>query len=358
MNVDGSTEGGTSVFVDPAAFCSVAARMLAAGGRDSVPAVITLLSQALDADVTLVDAASPRASSIPKPRIRRVAPDVIGLDVPAPIEFPVKLRDTVLAVLLIEPSRVGLPSAWKGPASPLGTITDLLALALAAGPGPDAATDVRSVARTWFELEESDRGELAGELHDGLIQSLVAARYLLDLASTTWPDGPAPWLEAIRESIVAALSDGRTMLNAASSRTRGDRGLRLALEELCDGARIPVQLTASWAPDLVTPVPPVVSGAAYRFVQAALDDLVARGGDAADVQVTLGASGLSVDVCAVGDHPAWPDEPGRPMRRWATRAELLGGSVLLQPASAHLRFGPADGEPASLPSDVHAGRTM
>ena len=71
---------------------------------------------------------------------------------------------------------------------------------------------------------------------------------------------------------------------------------------------------------------------------------MARGAEAVEVRLSSGPSGLSLDVSAVGDRPAWPDEPGDGIRRWVTRMELMGGTVLLQPASAHLRFGSADGE--------------
>jgi signal transduction histidine kinase len=219
--------------------------------------------------------------------------------------------------------------------------------------------DVRSAARSWFDLDEQDRKQLAGELHDGLVQSLVAARYLLDLAASTWPDGPLPWLEAVRESIQAALTDGRGLLNSVQPRVRAGRGLRVALEDLCAGAPVPVELhpatPAEDAPSCSEPAP-VAAAAGYRFVQAAFSDLIARGAEAIEVRLSTGPSGLSLDVSAIGDRPAWPDEPGDGIRRWVTRVELMGGTVLLQSASAHLRFGAADGEHASLPGDVHAGR--
>ena len=353
--MESSNFEGTDIYVDPAAFCGVAARMLAASGRDSVPAVLTLLGQALRADVRLLEAGATR-SAIPLPRYRALSD--VSLTLVAPIDLPVRARDTVLAVLSIEVPPGGLPPAWTEVPSPLSTIADLLALTLSAGAEPDAAKDVTSTARAWFNLDELDRTELAGELHDGLVQSLVAARYLLDLASSTWPGGPQPWLEAVRESLQAALVDGRGLLTSVQPRTRHGRGLRLALEELCAGSRIPVELKAiDAAADTAPLLTTIEAAASYRFVQAAIADLHARGGDAAEIRLAHGSNGLSIDVAAIGDKPAWPDEPGEIMKRWGTRIELLGGSVLLQPASAHLRFESADGEPAPLPGDVHAGRT-
>jgi signal transduction histidine kinase len=356
MLVDASSFDGTNVYVDPTAFCGVAARMLAAGGRDSVPAVLTLLGQALNAEVALQES-GPTRSAIPRPRVRRPAEAVIGLDSPPPIDLPIRSRDGLLAVLSIEPSPSGLPAPWMVSPGPLGTIADLLALVLASGAGPqqDAA---KQTAKLWLELDEADRADVAGELHDGLVQSLVAARYLLDLASTTWPDGPMPWLEAVREGLSAALTDGRALLNGVQPRTRKGRSIQVALEELCGSYRIPVQLeVADVVAEPFAPPTPVVNAAAYRFVQTALADLVARGGDAAELRLSVGPGGVSIDVCAVGDRPAWPDEPGEAMRRWATRIELLGGTALLQPASAHLRFGPADEETEALTQEAHAWRT-
>ena len=356
--MDASGFDGTNIYVDPAAFCGVAARMLAGGGRDDVPALLTLLGQALSAQVDLMEAGSTRAA-IPRPRIRRAAPDVIGLDAPPPIDLPVRSRDTILAVLSIQPPPEGLPPAWTVSPGPLGTIADLLALTLAAGSTPYGATDAQSATRTWLELDEADRAEVAGQLHDGLVQSLVAARYLLDLASTTWPDGPMPWLEAVREGLSAALGDGKSLLSTVQPRIRAGRGLRIVLEDLCAGYRVPVSLqVAEAAPDAFAPPSPVMNAAGYRFVQTALADLVIRGADAAEVRFACGPGGMSIDVCAVGERPAWPDEPGASMLRWATRIELLGGTVLLQPAAAYLRFGPADEESKPVSQDLHAGRAM
>jgi hypothetical protein len=354
--VDGSGFDETSVYVDPSAFCGVAARMLAAGGRDSVPAVLALLGQALSADVSLQESGTAR-SAIPAPRVRGSAADFIGLDAPPPIDLSVSSRDTVLAVLTITPPAKGLPVAWTASPGPLGTIADLLALVLGSGgaPQPDAG---KQASYRWLELDEADRGDAAGELHDGLVQSLVAARYLLDLAASSWPAGSMAWLEAVREGLAAALSDGRALLTNVQPRTRRGRSIRAALEELTDSYRIPVQLhLAEAVAEPYAPPTPMVNAAAYRFVQAALADLVARGGDAAEVSLSSGPGGLSIDVCAIGERPAWPDEPGEALRRWATRVELLGGSALLQPASAHLRFGPADEDHEPLSHDAHAWRT-
>jgi hypothetical protein len=358
--VDSSGFDGTDIYVDPAAFCGVAARMLAESGRDALAPVLTLLGQALRANVDLLEAGTTRAA-IPRPRLRGASPDSVDLSAAAPIDLPIRARGTVLAVLSIEPTTAGLPAPWTQSPGPLGTIADLVALTLSSGSEPDAGDDVRSASRSWFDLEEQDRKQLAGELHDGLVQSLVAARYLLDLAASTWPDGPLPWLEAVRESIQAALVDGRGLLNSVQPRVRAGRGLRVALEDLCAAAPIPVELHPAPLPTpaetAATGEPaPVAAAAGYRFVQAAFCDLMARGAEAIEVRLSSGPSGLSIDVSAVGDRPAWPDEPGDGIRRWVTRVELMGGTVLLQSASAHLRFGAADGEHASLPGDVHAGR--
>ncbi|MDT7555371.1 MAG: hypothetical protein QOI16_3992, partial [Pseudonocardiales bacterium] len=127
MDVDGSSFDGTNVYVDPTVFYGVAARMLAAGGRDSVPTVLMLLGQALRADVSLQES-GPTRSAIPLPRLRRAAEDIIGLDVPAPIELPISSHGVVLAMLTIEASPQGLPTAWTVSPGPLSTIADLLAL--------------------------------------------------------------------------------------------------------------------------------------------------------------------------------------------------------------------------------------
>ena len=354
--MDPSGFDATDIYVDPAAFCAVAARMLAESGRDALAPVLALLGQALRANVDLLEAGTTRAA-IPRPG-RGAAPDSVDLSTAAPIDLPVRARGTVLAVLSIEPITACVPAVWTKSPGPLGTVADLIALTLSAGSEPDAGGDVKAAARTLFDLDEQDRKQLAGDLHDGLVQSLVAARYLLDLAASTWPDGPLPWLEAVRESIQAAMVDGRGLLNSVQPRVRAGRGLRVALEDLCAGAPIPTELHAPDAAADLQPVcrpAPVAAAAGYRFVQAACSTSRL----AAPRPSTCATLGPERTLSRRFGRRRPPRLAGRARRRHpslGTRVELMGGTVLLQSASAHLRFGAADGEHASLPGDVHAGR--
>jgi hypothetical protein len=380
---------GADRAVDPNAFCGVAARMLAAGGRANIPSVLILLSQALRADVELQepeggsgfvpegpadpdDPGAPR-SAIPQPRIRSTVDISVGAVQGAvggvPIDLPVRWRGAVIAVLSVEPSVTGVPDAWAGTPGPLGTVADLLALTLAAEPAdttdgvvvaerratdtPSQHRQARAVAEAWFDYDEHDRAELAGQLHDGLGQSLIAARYLLDLAAQSQPDGAQPWLATLRESLQEALADGRGLLTSLQPRTRHERGLRLALEEFSERSRFPVTLIAPQDHQHAVPqLSPVVAAAAYRFAQSAVADLRQRGASAAEVRLAYEPHGhgveLSVDVAPAaapgGVTTAPSGEPGLALERWARRIDLLGGRIVLDPDSAHLCFGTADGE--------------
>jgi signal transduction histidine kinase len=339
--------------------------------------VLALLSRALRAEVGLEqlvlgdspDSAASRGA-IPQPRIRSTVDVSIGARTdPAsgalstrtsarPIDLPVTSRGVVLAVLSIEPSPAGLPGAWAASPASLGMIADLLALALTSASDAgeqQPGNDTQAVAETWFEYEERDRAELAGHLHDGLVQSLIAARYLLDVAAAAQPDGPQPWLATLRESLLEALADGRGLLHSLQPRTKHGRGLRVALEDYSATSRFPVRLCAADPRIESTPqLSPVVAAAAYRFAQAAVSDLRTRGADSAEVELGFGADGLSLDV-----HPGAKgevdQESGLSLKRWANRIELLGGDVQLQPGSAHLRFTVADEELA--PSQPLASRS-
>ena len=386
--VTGSPAGAA---IDPAAFCGVAARMLAAGGRANITALLILLSQALCADVELREpdrgggggpagwTSSAPPPSIPRPRIRSATGVCSGAAPGAgtgiSIDLPVRSRGIALAVLSIEPSSGGIPEAWVSATGPLTVVADLLALALSAEPtvapsgvapsgvapsgvapsgvaaGPTPA-HTRAVAAAWFECDERDRADLAGHLHDGLVQSLIAARYLLDLAVKARPDGAQPWLATLRESLQEALADGRGLMTSLQPRTRHERGLRLALDELCAGSRFPVTLVAAPEHPEVTPqLSPVVAAAAYRFAQAAVADLQARGATAAEVRLTYRIDGLTLDVVPGGgadgrSSALLGSEPGAALERWARRLDLLGGRIVLDPAAAQLCFGAADGEAA------------
>ncbi len=374
--------------VDPASFCGIAARMLAAGGRANIPPVLILLSQALRADVELQElepSASPEAvaapgasrSAIPQPRIRSTVDISVGA-VPGvvagvPMDLPVRSRGVIVAVLSVEPSVTGIPDAWAGT---LATVADLLALTLAAEPVGSPASEppasagrpahAREVAEAWFDFDEGDRADLAGHLHDGLVQSLIAARYLLDLAARAQPDGPQPWLATLRESLHDALADGRGLLTSLQPRTRHERGLRLALDEFCAGSRFPATLVAPPDHPEVTPqLSPVVAAAAYRFAQAAVADLRGRGAAAAEIRLAYTSDtdggGLCIDVVPrPGPDGHLPElhspDPGLALERWARRLDLLGGRIVLDPEAAHLCFAAADGAPAPV-QEAAADRT-
>jgi len=245
-------------------------RLLGHHGIDALPAVLGLVGRSVGATVSFRQTPGSREHAPPVPGPRRSA-DVV--------ELPVAGRGRTYGALLVETSGV---TAADDAIELLQGTADALALALAAAPRLDRAAAVAALLR----LEEDERGELAHHLHDSLVQSLVAARYLADLAhrshqSAGAQDDPTA---AVQEAVQAALRDGRHLLAHLRPQVRDGRALAAALRGLLPSTDADRVVVLPAVPD---PLPATVGAAAFRFVQAAVNDLLERGFEPGLVHVTL-----------------------------------------------------------------------
>ncbi len=132
--------------------------------------------------------------------------------------------------------------------------------------------DADSAGTGMFELlsglvaaEEGTRGQLAAELHDGVAQSLGAARRLL-----SDPQSADAWQQA-----AALVEDSEDALRATMARTRPpalrDGDLAAAVGLLRDdlGMRYGLEVTLEW-PVVEYPLPLATAITIYRFFQEAL----------------------------------------------------------------------------------------
>lgn len=337
-------------------------RLLATHGSAALPTVLGLVGRAIGAVVLFQPTSSPAnltLGAVPSPR--RTA---------GTVELPVATCGRVFGALVVPDPLPTEPDA-EGRLELLRAAADALALTLAGAPSREGAVAAAALLR----LEEDERRELAHQLHDSLVQSLIAARYLSDLAHRSEslrdragpPDGDTPDADApdaaapVREAVQAALHDGRHLLAQLRPRALDGSGLLPALRSLLpddDADRVVV--------DLAVPaqLPDVAGVAAFRFVQAAVADLLARGLEPGLVHATLVRGNLELWVRgepARTPSVAYPwascsdSAPGPSsalaLTRWGHRLRLLGGGTRLDELSAHAWLPLSDGSPtASAPA--------
>lgn len=202
-------------------------------------------------------------------------------------------------------------------------------------------------------LEEQERGALAGRLHDGPVQDLVATRYLVDLTLIALRRGAVPAAAALLPDRVVALREGaqdalvgaRRMLSSLTARCVDGRGLPAALAavgEAAEAAGLAVHLTVTTT-DLgasegdLDALPPATAVLAWRCVQALLMDVTERAAGSASVRVRL--RGGTPSVLEVGvDASCEPDLRAPAVAPWIERVRLVGGTAGSSPTGVLLRL--------------------
>jgi signal transduction histidine kinase len=215
--------------------------------------------------------------------------------------------------------------------------------ATAPGLPPAGAGSPAAAGRLATELiaAELDRGRLAESVHDGLLQNLIAARYLADLACDD--SSPEP-LREVRAALQAAIVDARRLLGRLQPRTMSHSGLSGGLAALVAAVRaahpeVEVDLTT---PEETGSLPPVAAITAYRMVQSAVYDALLRGARRIEVAVRVDGPRLSVLLGWKGA----TREPGEEVRRWCERVTALGGVTSTLPTGLSVTLPLSEPEPA------------
>jgi signal transduction histidine kinase len=198
----------------------------------------------------------------------------------------------------------------------------------------------QQVAARLVAAVEQERMSLAGELHDTLLQTMVAARYAVDLIGIGGQP-PLPRVPAAREAVQEAVVEARRELWHLRSRVGAtEAGLAGAVAELADyvadagGPTVCVDATR-----LVGDVTPLVGTAAYRLIQEAVRALT-RGDAALPVEVALeSADGDLLVTVLGGNERTLPDAAANgPLARWCDRIRMFGGEVAVQEDTARSRL--------------------
>ena len=176
------------------------------------------------------------------------------------------------------------------------------------------------------EATEAERRRIERDLHDGTQQRLVSIAISLGLLESKMPMGVAqarPIVRETRESLMTALAELRELTQGIHPTILVERGLPIALDELCHRAALPAHLQL----DLDQRLPDQVESAAYFLVSEALTN-VAKHSHASEVRVRAAYAGnvLSVEVADDGIGGAAVGR-GTGLRGLADRVEALGGTL-------------------------------
>ncbi|HEX4279817.1 MAG TPA: histidine kinase [Solirubrobacteraceae bacterium] len=178
------------------------------------------------------------------------------------------------------------------------------------------------------EATDAERRRIERNLHDGTQQRLVSIAMSLGLLeSKLTPDqsDAAPIVHEARTALTLALEELRELTQGIHPTLLVERGLPVALEELCRRAGLPAHLRI----DLDTRLPDQVETAAYYFASEAVSNAVKHShGNEIRVDVSYDGRTLTVDIlddgiggAAVGGRAG----SGSGLRGLADRVEALGG---------------------------------
>ena len=287
-----------------------AAALLADGGPDLVPRLLCLLATSLGLPRSAVTIELP--PTVGAAHLGQVLPLQRRPGAGVRTELPLTAGGRLAGILVITG---GDPAGTVGPAA-LRTFGDLLASALTPRSVPAAQP---------VELEE-DYAEIAGTLHDGPIQTLLAARFAAQLVTRNGDDD----LGEVSALVSDALRELRRVMWELRPRT--GQGLGAALEQLAahDAAGpAPRLFDVTVDRAAAARLSPAAAAIAYRLTQtilrgaaSALRVTVRPGGTL--TAVTLQISGADADI---------PD-----VDRWQRRAALAGGRLRVERGCVRLDF--------------------
>lgn len=267
-----------------------------------------------------------RVSGRREPMIVRGTPFVSGPPT-ARLSLALRCGDDDLGELIIA-APIALGVAQEQAAA---VIADLLALHLAGIRRADALTaamvEKRRIAARFIEATERERSELAGQLHDGPLQSLVAARYVTDMAGLAVRDGS---FDEARQGVQAGLVSARRALWQLRPHAADGLDLPGALQslggQLGDYIGLRVAIVTDGVPSAL---PPAVASAAFRLAQEMLCAAV-RDRAATHATVTVQISERTLLLGVTDDGVGQVVEVPAGLARWREWVSLLGGDVRLQ----------------------------
>lgn len=205
-----------------------------------------------------------------------------------------------------------------------------------------ADTKLQQLTHRIIETQEEERTRIARELHDGISQSMVAARYMLDLAANKVRSGASDALDIIdrgAKGLNGAIQEVRRISHNLRPGILDDLGLSAALEALVSefsgrtGIETSVETVA-----FKNMISPDARTALYRVAQEALTNIERHAG-ATVIHLTLRSNrnGLELEITDNGRGLQVKDSDrkggGLGLRNMQERMELFGGGLEMKSAA-------------------------
>lgn len=180
------------------------------------------------------------------------------------------------------------------------------------------------------ELEREQQW-ISSELHDGLLQSVIAAHMAAEALKRKWPvaEGAAPAeLELLQQYLQQAMSEGRFLLDHARPEAISTGDLKLSLEALANQLRADTNCSITCAIHVPDGLSPAIQRTLYRLLQETLSN-VRRHSEAREVLVRIepAEAGLLLEVAdnGRGFDAAQVGEGHFGLRGMQRRVEMMGG---------------------------------
>lgn len=184
---------------------------------------------------------------------------------------------------------------------------------------------------------EEERRSVARDLHDGLLQCVIAADLHLQ-AYARAGGGEDKNLQHCAERLREAVAEGRRMIQNLRPAVLEQFGLEKSLGQLLDDIHERLGWTTALRYHVPGPVPPALETAAYRIAQEALSNAQKHSqAQNVEVDVRWEAGQLTVMVRDRGQGMAPSAPRGMGLESMRERAELLGGTFAVEPAGPGLR---------------------
>lgn len=194
---------------------------------------------------------------------------------------------------------------------------------------------MRLLASQIISAQDAERSRIARELHDGVAQTLAAAKLQIQALvhdELSMDKAMLQRLDTLRDLVTDALEELRSLSHSIYPRVLDDLGLVAALEWLSRQTREATAVDVRVESDLVAPVPPSVAAVLYRVAQEGLRNAVvhARAGtivlrveaDAQHASLEVMDDGIGFDL-----REAESRRPGMGLFAMRERMALAGGSV-------------------------------
>jgi signal transduction histidine kinase len=211
--------------------------------------------------------------------------------------------------------------------------------------------------RQIIEIQDRERALVACDLHDGLLQQLVAAQMLLEAAVARHGQGSSTLLVAeldrVQQLLSEAIAVGRQMVHQLQPFEVADPGIVAALRTVVDRQAAIFQMQIDFtAPNRDWQLPPRVQGSICRMVQQALFNVKQHAGvDRAHLRLSACSRELKIEVedCGAGFARDRVTQDRCGLEGIRRRARLMGGT-------ATIRSSPGQGTLVTICVPLNSGR--